>query len=119
MNVAKKIPFSSSEKELIVALVRERAIIEDKHTNAKNIFLKKKALENLSVCFNAQPYVTRRSSHQLKRCWENIKTQRKKELSREASSLLRTGGGPPEGSFDGQCGRLNMSTYQFKGARCG
>lgn len=93
---SKKIPFSSAERELIVALVRERPIIEDKRTHAKNIELKKQAWEDLAVAYNSQSYVSQRVSHQLKRCWENIKTQRKRELSQESMSMQRTGGGPPE-----------------------
>ncbi|CAG9792706.1 unnamed protein product [Diatraea saccharalis] len=85
---SKKLPFSSSERELIVALVRERPIIEDKRTNAKNIELKKQAWEDLTVAYNSQPYVSQRHSQQLKRCWENIKTQRKKVLSQESTRLL-------------------------------
>ncbi|CAG4969769.1 unnamed protein product [Colias eurytheme] len=77
---------------LIVALVRDRPIIEDKRTNSKNIELKKQAWEDLTAAFNSQPYVSQRNNMQLKRCWENIKTLRKKELSQEASSMRRTGG---------------------------
>lgn len=79
----KKQTFTNAERELIVALVRERPIIEDKRTHAKNIELKKQAWEDLALAFNAQPYVFQRNSIQLKRCWENIKTQRKKELCQE------------------------------------
>ncbi|CAG4992886.1 unnamed protein product [Colias eurytheme] len=93
---SKKIPFTTSERELIVALVRDRPIIEDKRTNSKNIELKKQAWEDLTAAFNSQPYVSQRNNMQLKRCWENIKTLRKKELSQEASSMRRTGGGPPD-----------------------
>lgn len=93
---SKKLAFSSAERELIVALVRDRSIIEDKRTHAKNIELKRQAWEDLTVAYNSQSYVSQRATHQLKRCWENIKTQRKKELSQESISLIRTGGGPPE-----------------------
>ncbi|RVE41897.1 hypothetical protein evm_013447 [Chilo suppressalis] len=95
---SKKLAFSSAARELIVALVRDKPIIEDKSTHTKNIELKKLAWENLTVPYNSQPYVSQRVTHQLKRCWQNIKTQRKKELSQESLSLKRTGGGPPESS---------------------
>ncbi|XP_045494826.1 uncharacterized protein LOC123693680, partial [Colias croceus] len=49
---SKKIPFTTSERELIVALVRDRPIIEDKRTNSKNIELKKQAWEDLTGEFS-------------------------------------------------------------------
>ncbi|CAG9784421.1 unnamed protein product [Diatraea saccharalis] len=110
---SKKLPFSSSERELIVALVRERPIIEDKRTFAKNIELKKQAWEDLTVAYNSQPYVSQRHSQQLKICWVNIKTQRKKELSQESTSIKRTGGSPESGStsdniIDAICPFINL-----------
>uniref|UniRef100_A0A2H1V0Q7 Regulatory protein zeste n=1 Tax=Spodoptera frugiperda TaxID=7108 RepID=A0A2H1V0Q7_SPOFR len=95
---SKKFPFTSVERELIVKLVRDRPVIEDKRTNAKNIELKKRAWEDLTVVYNSQPYVSRRNTYQLKRCWENIKTLRKRELRQKSSSLKRTGTHPDDSS---------------------
>lgn len=95
---SKKFPFTTVERELIVKLVRERPVIEDKRTNARNIELKKRAWEDLTVVYNSQPYVSRRHTHQLKRCWENIKTLRKRELRQKSSSLKRTGTHPDDSS---------------------
>ncbi|XP_063836995.1 myb/SANT-like DNA-binding domain-containing protein 3 [Ostrinia nubilalis] len=89
---SKKLAFSPSERKLIIALVRERPVIEDKRVNAKNIRLKKRAWEDLTIAYNSQPFVSKRLTHQLKRCWENMKTIRKKELSQESLTLKRIGG---------------------------
>lgn len=41
-------------------------------------------------CFHFQ-----RTVQQLKKCWVNIKSKRKKELAHETRERLKTGGGPP------------------------
>lgn len=75
---SKKLAFTSWERDLIVALVQERPIIEDKRIHAQNVELKRKAWNELTIAFNSHSHVTPRNHIQLKRCWENIKTQRKK-----------------------------------------
>ncbi|CAH0589033.1 unnamed protein product [Chrysodeixis includens] len=83
---SKKLAFTSWERDLIVALVQERPIIEDKRIHAQNIELKRKAWNELTTEFNSHSHVTPRNHIQLKRCWENIKTQRKK-VSQESMGL--------------------------------
>ncbi|CAK1589112.1 unnamed protein product [Parnassius mnemosyne] len=111
---SKKIAFSSAEKELIISLVSERPIIENKQTNARNIELKRAAWDEIENAYNAVPFVVKRTALQLKRCWENIKSCRKKELSMEVGSLLQTGGGVGEAGttenvIDSICPYINLT----------
>ncbi|KAK9751455.1 Myb/SANT-like DNA-binding domain [Popillia japonica] len=44
--------------------------------------------------FNAVSEHSNRSTEQLKKCWDNLKNRRKRELSQEKKERMATGGGP-------------------------
>ncbi|XP_050668591.1 myb/SANT-like DNA-binding domain-containing protein 3 isoform X2 [Leptidea sinapis] len=91
-NSSKKKPFTTAERELVRELVLERPIIGDKRIHAENIVLKQKAWEDIANVYNSRPYVTPRNSIQLKRCWENLKQLRKKQLSERLNNIRQIGG---------------------------
>ncbi|CAH2244920.1 zinc finger protein 493-like isoform X2 [Pararge aegeria] len=89
---SEKLAYSLEEKKLLVQLVRDRPIIEDKEINYKTIEQKTNAWQELSEAFNAASSTSRRSAVQLRRCWKKMKWMRRKHLR---DRILK---GLPEGS---------------------
>ncbi|XP_063218751.1 uncharacterized protein LOC134542863 [Bacillus rossius redtenbacheri] len=87
--------FSSIERSILLGLVRSWAhVIECKKTDFSNLAAKKDAWARIECEFNSQPDVIKRSSAQLKKCWENVKTKQKKALALATRQRMATGGGP-------------------------
>lgn len=75
MSGDKRVSYSEKERVILAELVKEhRDIIECKKTDCTSIKTKQVAWESIALKFNAQPEVSaKRSSGQLKKCWDNIK----------------------------------------------
>ncbi|XP_069680116.1 myb/SANT-like DNA-binding domain-containing protein 3 [Periplaneta americana] len=87
--------FSAEEKTLLINLIKCKRVIEDKRTDVISLSKKKAAWLEILQEFNSNEAVTKRSLSQLKKCWDNIKTKRKRELAQEMKERMKTGGGPP------------------------
>ncbi|KAK9702315.1 Myb/SANT-like DNA-binding domain [Popillia japonica] len=60
----------------------------------KSTAKKKKAWCQLSKEFNAISQHSFRTTDQLRKCWENMKNRRKREIAEEKKTRMATGGGP-------------------------
>ncbi|XP_069674522.1 myb/SANT-like DNA-binding domain-containing protein 3 [Periplaneta americana] len=87
--------YTAEEKLLLIDLVGKHKILEDKRTDIISLSKKKKTWEDVCNAYNEEANVTKRTVQQLKKCWVNIKSKRKKELAHETRERLKTGGGPP------------------------
>ncbi|XP_075727055.1 uncharacterized protein LOC142768794 [Rhipicephalus microplus] len=96
-----KTPFSEDEKDLVQDLVlKYKAVIENKRTDAMSINAKTKAWEKLCTDFNCRPFVRPRDVKQLKKLWDNMKQRWKREKAKQIRDVLTTGGGPPPPPMD-------------------
>ncbi|XP_075740368.1 myb/SANT-like DNA-binding domain-containing protein 3 [Rhipicephalus microplus] len=96
-----KTPFSEDEKDLVQDLVlKYKAVIENKRTDAISINAKAKAWEKLCTDFNSRPFTRPRDVKQLKKLWDNLKQRWKREKAKQIRDVLTTGGGPPPPPMD-------------------
>lgn len=87
-----KTPFSEDEKDLVQDLVlKYKAVIENKRTDAMSINAKTKAWEKLCTDFNCRPFVRPRDVKQLKKLWDNMKQRWKREKAKQIRDVLTTG----------------------------
>ncbi|KAM7289278.1 uncharacterized protein ISCGN_029409 [Ixodes scapularis] len=91
----KKVFFSENEKFLLAELVPKYPVIENRCTNKSSTEARAKAWELLTIEYNSNHGVRARDSKQLKKCWDNLKTKWKKEVSSDNRDRIATGGGPP------------------------
>ncbi|KAL5240892.1 hypothetical protein ACI65C_008302 [Semiaphis heraclei] len=75
-------------------LILLNKVVESKITDAFSIHDKYKAWESITKTFNATGDHPKRTVSQVKKCWHNIKTKRKSEITSHKQAILRTGGGP-------------------------
>ncbi|XP_060525307.1 myb/SANT-like DNA-binding domain-containing protein 3 [Cylas formicarius] len=87
------VPYTREDKEVLVQIIKKYHIIEDKRTDASTIKKKNAAWASVTDDFNASRTTEKRTSVQLKRCWDKIKRKRKEELAEERRSRMLTGGG--------------------------
>ncbi|XP_008179541.1 myb/SANT-like DNA-binding domain-containing protein 3 [Acyrthosiphon pisum] len=92
--MGKGLAYSASEKSLIIELIQLNKVVENKKTDAFSIHDKNKAWESITKTFNASGDHPKRTVSQVKKCWHNIKTKRKSEITSHKQAVLRTGGGP-------------------------
>ncbi|KAL3222137.1 hypothetical protein MRX96_050076 [Rhipicephalus microplus] len=86
-----KTPFSEDEKNLVQDLVlKYKAVIENKRTDAISINAKAKAWEKLCTDFNSRPFVRPRDVKQLKKLRVNMKQRWKREKARPIRDDLTT-----------------------------
>ncbi|CAN8014713.1 unnamed protein product, partial [Ixodes persulcatus] len=95
MTEPKKVFFSENEKFLLAELVPRYPVIENRCTNKSPTEARAKAWELLTIEYNSNHGVRARDSKQLKKCWNNLKTKWKKEVSADNRDRIATGGGPP------------------------
>nr|XP_022904566.1 myb/SANT-like DNA-binding domain-containing protein 3 [Onthophagus taurus] len=84
---------SADEKRILLDLVGKYNDIECKKSDCVSTSKKKKSWENLTEEYNSMAETTFRTLEQLRKCWENIKARRKKELAAEKKARMATGGG--------------------------
>ncbi|OXA36978.1 Myb/SANT-like DNA-binding domain-containing protein 3 [Folsomia candida] len=88
--------FTEFEKSLLLELISsKRNVLECKKSNPESVVKKQKAWTEVETEFNSSGNVVKRSCQQLKRAWENFKTQAKNEKAQAMSPL------PNE--FDSDC----------------
>ena len=94
-------PFSECEKEVLLEFVNSQiSIVESKKSDSRSIYAKKIAWDSIAEEFNKNPDVTRRTSDQLKKCWENMKSRAKTDVALEKRERRATGGGVFHPSVD-------------------
>lgn len=92
--------YSSDEKELLVALVRDhKNVIECKNTDGVTIKMKNTAWMEIAAQFNGS-FPTQRDSKKLKDLWHNMKQRTKKKCSERRRYRGMTGGAPPPSPED-------------------
>ncbi|XP_072377416.1 uncharacterized protein [Diabrotica undecimpunctata] len=95
-NGMKYAPYSTKEKVLLIQLVTENGVVENKRTDGASTMEKKMAWELITRNYNCQPEVNNiRTSDQLRKLWNNLKQRKRKETTALRHSMLATGGGPP------------------------
>lgn len=88
-------PFSDAEKEILMTLVQKYIKrIESKCTDFSSVTSKRKAWDSLALEYNSRAEVTNRTSSQLKKGWENMKSKAKTKVGKEKQERRLTGGGP-------------------------
>lgn len=86
------INFSSDERRILVELVlKYRESIENKCTDATSNSAKMKGWIRLAEEFNTISTYCHRKHPELKRCWENIKRQTKKDCAARKKNIFMTG----------------------------
>lgn len=86
--------FTETEKEILLALVSAQvSIVESKKTDSRTIVTKKITWDSITEEFNKNPEINRRTSDQLKKCWENLKSRAKTDIATEKRERRATGGG--------------------------
>lgn len=86
--------FSDYEKQVLLSLVEDQiGTLESKKSDSRSIVVKKKTLDMIADQFNKNSEITRRSSDQLKKCWENMKSRAKTDVATEKRERRATGGG--------------------------
>ncbi|CAG9840695.1 unnamed protein product [Diabrotica balteata] len=94
-NGNKYAPYSTKERVLLIQLVTENPVIENKRTDNASAMEKKMAWKLIARNYNCQPEVNNiRTSEQLKKLWNNLKQRKRKETTALRHSMLATGGGP-------------------------
>lgn len=68
----KKINYSETEKMLLAQLVAQEKAVENKQTDATDVKEKAAAWERITARYCSQGF-PRRSTKQLKKCWDNLK----------------------------------------------
>ncbi|XP_075730191.1 myb/SANT-like DNA-binding domain-containing protein 3 [Rhipicephalus microplus] len=83
--------FTREERELLVNLVmRHKAVIENKRTDALAKRAKDSAWKKLTSEYNSQPGIRRVTVAQLRKLWDNEKFRWKKKQSEEKRNLYAT-----------------------------
>uniref|UniRef100_A0A0A9XQ61 Regulatory protein zeste n=1 Tax=Lygus hesperus TaxID=30085 RepID=A0A0A9XQ61_LYGHE len=91
--------FEARETDYLRKLVMEkRNIVENKQSDAVTNSAKKAAWEEIAKKFNEEPAHTKRTVYQLMKCWDNIKTKKKKELAVMKRARMSTDGKHPSTS---------------------
>ena len=90
--------FSTYEKSILIELVKQHSIVITKAKDPKTNHEKEASWEQILTSFNGDAHVSERDVEQLKSCLVNLTTKAKKENALRKRSLLKTGGGPGEGS---------------------
>ncbi|XP_046392011.1 myb/SANT-like DNA-binding domain-containing protein 3 [Ischnura elegans] len=85
--------FTADEKALLIQLVRSNSVVQQKGCDVISMARKRKAWEGIASAYNSKPHVTKRTVHQLKKCWINMKARHKKELTGEITANLRIANG--------------------------
>nr|CAI5856257.1 unnamed protein product [Callosobruchus analis] len=96
MEERKRAPnFTINEKTLLLNLIHQlKDVIENKKTNSKTWREKDEAWEKITEMFNAQsPEIYPRSKEALKKYYDNIKKNVRKEVADEKREMFKTGGG--------------------------
>jgi hypothetical protein len=90
-----RVLFTSADKELIAELIKPHSEVLQNRSRGKSINKQKDSVWELIVNqFNTLPIISsKRSVKQIQKCWENMKSATKKEVSNHKQSLRKTGGG--------------------------
>lgn len=97
MSTHKREPnFTSSETELLTALVKKYAnILENKQTDVVNNKIKEETWCKLAKEFNSSSAIHVRNPKTLRAKYENLKKSLKRKCGDHRRSMYGTGGGPP------------------------
>ncbi|KAJ4447632.1 hypothetical protein ANN_09639 [Periplaneta americana] len=91
--------FTEEEKNFLLLMIeKQKHIIENKETDGSSLHQKRKAWTEIQSRFNSEPNHTERTVTQLQKCWDNIKTKRKRDLAAAKRQIFGTGGGPSKKS---------------------
>nr|CAD7448611.1 unnamed protein product [Timema bartmani] len=94
MSAKKFAPYTAQEKAVLLGLVHKfKNIIANKKTDSSTNFQKKEAWKKIMKEFNSNCNVSRRDETQLKRCWEKLKSQIRKQKRPEKQHSMKTGEG--------------------------
>ncbi|KAK4876108.1 hypothetical protein RN001_012530 [Aquatica leii] len=78
-------------KEIVTRYIHS---VECKKTDAVSVLEKKKVWVTITQKLNSIGKHSNRTAEQLRKCWENMKSRRKKELANQKVNRMATGGGP-------------------------
>lgn len=92
--------FLDKEKALLLELVRQSPLLENKKTDKVCVAAKERAWELLSVEFNAAGISCERSVKCLKKRWQNMKDRCKADAAKLKKEQRKTGGGIIEVDVD-------------------
>jgi Myb/SANT-like DNA-binding domain len=82
LKTSKSAPLTSTEKSILLSLIRDKkTIVESKKTDFGTTGKKQKAWDEISVKFSSQPNCSAKSSKQIKAWWDNTKKRNKKLVS--------------------------------------
>ena len=77
----KRQPFTEFEKNLLINLVQKyKSIIKSKQNNPSTISAKQDKWVEIENEFNSEPNVEKRDSKKLKKAWENMKMNCKRDV---------------------------------------
>ncbi|KAG7164490.1 Myb/SANT-like DNA-binding domain-containing protein 3-like 1 [Homarus americanus] len=75
--------FIPSEKTVLTALIEQhKDVVESKKRDGASNREKEQVWEVIAAQFSAHPSAQRRTSRELRRCWENMKARAKKALEK-------------------------------------
>ncbi|CAG9770028.1 unnamed protein product [Ceutorhynchus assimilis] len=92
----KKVNYSVSEKSLLLSIVqRFKNVVENKKTDAVTWREKDSAWEKIAEIFSSKSTGVLRTKDSLRKLYENLKKNVRKQVVDEKKLLICTGGGPP------------------------
>ncbi|KAK3892488.1 hypothetical protein Pcinc_003720 [Petrolisthes cinctipes] len=86
---------SQQEQNMLLTMIEEEPIINNKDTNGKVVALKNKAWERLESKYNAMNLGPKRTKKQLQKAWERLKTKSKQQHGLHRREKKKTGCGAP------------------------
>ncbi|RXG55478.1 hypothetical protein Avbf_11399 [Armadillidium vulgare] len=90
----KRIIYTKHEKEYLIKLVlKHKDIVESKNLQGSALLEKNEAWREIESDFNAVAFHNKRTCKQLKKLWDNLKTEKKKQLSSLKKEISYTGNG--------------------------
>ena len=72
---ARTSPISPAERDLLMGLIREEKILQDRRTDGKVIIQKRAAWVRITRLFNSHNLGPQRTEQQLKKIWERLKVK--------------------------------------------
>ncbi|XP_050698788.1 myb/SANT-like DNA-binding domain-containing protein 3 [Eriocheir sinensis] len=92
---ARSSPMSPPERDLLMGLICEEKILQDRRTDGKVVLQKRAAWARITRLFNSHNLGPQRTEQQLKKVWERLKVKAKQEHAVKRREDMRTGGGAP------------------------
>ncbi|KAG0724346.1 hypothetical protein GWK47_005204 [Chionoecetes opilio] len=92
---ARTSPISAAERSLLVGMIREEKVLQNRQTAGIICVRKREAWARITTAFNGQNLGPRRTEIQLKKVWDRLKIKAKQEHAVKRREERKTGGGAP------------------------